>query len=122
MKKLIIMDSQEIIGIECKDCSYRSFPKRSFCPSCRSKNLKDWKVPLEGAIYSYTIVHFPIDKYEDAPYYVGLISVNQEKKPLLTAKLAFKNEKDLQIGVKTYLSVLKNFGPYQRNILVATIG
>ena len=115
------MDSQQIIGIECVDCSYKSFPKRLFCPSCHGKNLKEWKVPGQGTIYSYTIVHFPIEKYEDAPYFVGLIAVEKENKPLLTAKLLFNDEKTLKIGQNVTLSVNNKFGPFQRNILIATV-
>ena len=115
------MSIQEIIGSKCADCSNKTFPKRKFCPACRSTNLKDWLVPSEGIIYSYTIVNFPIEKYEDSPYYVGLVSTEGVNKPLITAKITFQNESKLQIGQKVHISVNKNFGPYNRNILVASI-
>ena len=116
-----IMSSQKILGVQCTSCSTKTFPKRNFCPNCRSTQLKDWAVPLEGVIYSFTIVHFPIEKYDEAPYYVGLISFESDKKPLITAKLSFQNEENLKIGKSVHLSVIKNFGPYQRNIVIATI-
>ena len=115
------MDSQDILGIQCSDCSTKTFPKRNFCPNCRSTKLVEWKVPTEGIIYSYTIVNFPIEKYEDGPYYVGLISVEKNKKPLITAQIKFDDGNNLKIGQKVHLSVNKNFGPYNRNIVVASI-
>lgn len=115
------MSSQEILGVQCTSCSTKTFPKRNFCPNCRGTKLKDWIVPSEGVIYSFTIVHFPIEKYENAPYYVGLISFESDKKPLITAQLSFQKEENLQIGKNVTLSVNKNFGPYQRNIVIATL-
>ena len=112
---------QDIIGVQCLDCSAQTFPKRNFCPNCRSSNLTDWSVPRQGLIYSYTIVNFPIDKYDDAPYYVGLISVGSNKKPLITAQIRFSDADKLKIGQIVTLSVNKNFGPYNRNIVIASI-
>lgn len=112
---------QDIIGIQCSNCSTKSFPKRNFCPNCRNTNLNEWLVPQKGSIYSYTIVNFPIDKYEDAPYYVGLISVGSERKPLITAQIKFTDVSKLKIGQIVSLSVNKNFGPYNRNIIVAKL-
>lgn len=115
------MSTQEILGVQCTSCSTKTFPKRNFCPNCRSTKLLEWKVPREGVIYSYTIVHFPIEKYDDAPYYVGLISVGSDKKPLITAKLSFKDSTKLKIGQTVHLSVNLSYGFYQRNILVASL-
>ncbi len=112
---------QELIGIHCSACFTKTFPKREFCPNCRSRELTEWNVPQQGTIYSYTVINFPIDKYDDAPYYVGLIAVSSEKKPLITAQLKFKEGQDLQIGQKVTLAVIKNYGPYQRNIVIATL-
>ncbi len=115
------MTTEEIIGVQCTSCSTKTFPKRNFCPNCRSMKLQKWKVPTKGVIYSYTIVHFPIEKYDDAPYYVGLISVESDKKPLITAKLSFKDLSKLKIGQTVSLMVNKNFGPFNRNIIVASV-
>lgn len=112
---------QEIIGVQCSVCSEKTFPKRNFCPNCRSTNLVDWTVPNQGTIYSYTIVNFPIEKYDEAPYYVGLIAVSSDKKPLITAQVKFQKDENLKIGQKASLSVLNNFGPYHRNIIIATL-
>lgn len=115
------MSTQELIGVQCSDCSTKTFPKRTFCPSCRSTNLKDWNVPSKGVIYSYTIVNFPIERYEDAPYYVGLISVESTSKPLITAQLKFSEPEKIKIGQNVTLSVNNNFGPFNRTIVLASI-
>ena len=115
------MSSQELIGVQCSDCSTKTFPKRTFCPSCRSTNLKNWNVPSKGIIYSYTIVNFPIDRYENAPYYVGLISVESENKPLITAQIKVDDVNKLKIGQNVTLSVNNNFGPFNRTIVLALI-
>ena len=115
------MSIQELIGVQCSDCSAKTFPKRTFCPSCRSTNLKDWIVPSKGVIYSYTIVNFPIDHYEDAPYYVGLISVEKTDKPLITAQLKVDEPNKIKIGQNVTLSVNNNFGPFNRTIVIASI-
>ena len=118
---MILMSSQEIIGIQCKDCITKSFPKRLFCPNCRSMNLSAWTVPSKGVIYSFTIVNFPIDRYEDAPYYVGLISVGSTNKPLITAQIKVDDANKIKIGQNVTLSVNNNFGPFNRSIVLASI-
>lgn len=115
------MSKQGLIGVQCSNCSTKTFPKRTFCPSCRSTSLKEWIVPSKGVIYSYTIVNFPIDRYEDAPYYVGLISVEATAKPMITAQLKFSTPEQIKIGQNVTLSVNNNFGPFKRTIVLASI-
>ena len=115
------MSTHELIGVQCSNCSTKTFPKRSFCPSCRSTKLKDWNVPSKGSIYSYTIVNFPIDQYDDAPYYVGLISVEDTNKPLITAQLRVNETNKLKIGQNVTLFVNNKYGPFNRTIVVASV-
>ena len=97
------MNSNNVIGIECKKCHYKTFPKRVFCPNCSSTEHSEWIVPSEGSIFSYTIVNFPLSKYEKAPYTVALVAVDgSNKKPLITARL---NTSEISIGQKVNLSL-----------------
>lgn len=47
--------------------------------------------------------------------------MSSEKKPLITAQLKFNDSNSLQIGQKVNLAVIKNYGPFNRNIVLATL-
>jgi uncharacterized OB-fold protein len=112
---------KKIMGIQCRDCYHKTYPKRMFCPNCRSSNLNPWELPTTGFIHSFTVINFPLEKYEASPYFVGLISFEINTKPLVTVNLVSKNTNNLKIGQSVNLSVNNNYGPFNRIVLEATI-
>ena len=110
-----------ISGIVCTNCGKNTYPKRIFCPSCRNKNVKDWLLPTEGTIFSFTVVNFPLEHYTNAPYYVGLISLNNDNKTLVTAKIVSKDAQSITIGQYVTLLVNKFTESGELDILVAHV-
>ena len=41
-------------------------------------DINSWEYPLTGEIYSYTTVNFPIQGYENPPYYIGLVKLEEK--------------------------------------------
>ena len=109
--------TDKIIGQLCTNCQTKIFPRRSFCPNCRKTKFSDWEVPTEGVIYSFTTVNFPLDKYESPPYLVGLISVNEDEKNIVTARL---KQNQIKIGQKVKLEVGTFPETKDLKILIAT--
>lgn len=54
---------------ECAACSRMTFPPKSFCPHCWSREVRWRDVPTGGAIYTQTVVHIaPAIFAHEAPY------------------------------------------------------
>lgn len=110
-----------IIGKSCTACKNKIYPVRSFCPACKKTTFEDWLVPTEGTIFSFTKVNFPLNKYENPPYYVGLISMDPSNKPLLTVRIINKADREIKINQKVHIE-LKNYKESgQKRILTATL-
>ena len=112
------MSNNNLTGTECKQCHYKTFPRRIFCPSCSGIEFNEWQVPNNGSVFSYTVVNFPLNKYEKAPYTVALIKVGDlEKKPLITARV---KTSEVTIGQNVNLTLEKYEETGDRLILTAT--
>ena len=65
--------------IQCNQCQKLIFPIRTFCNNCRSSNLEKISISNKGILYSFTTVHYPLSKYDNPPYFVGLVALNDNK-------------------------------------------
>ena len=88
-------------ALECNQCQKNIFPPRKFCNNCRSENLNEITLSKKGKIYSFTTIHYPLSKYDNPPYFVGLISLNDNKLKV-TARIETNDLKNIKIdqGVK----------------------
>ena len=82
----------------CRACAKFHFYPRSTCPHCGSVELAWQAVSGKGEVYSYTLMNdAPAGFEEQAPYYVGLIKLNEG--PLVTAQLTDLGSEKVEIGM-----------------------
>ena len=44
------------VGIECKDCNNKSFPKSEYCSKCGGNNLEEYQLVKTGKLLQYSQV------------------------------------------------------------------
>lgn len=98
------MSINTIVGKKCGNCQNIIFPVRLFCNNCRSTDLSDYNLPLKGKIYSFTTVHYPLSHYNNPPYYVGLISFDNDD-TIITARIELGNKEKIEIDQEVELKV-----------------
>lgn len=47
----------DLIGSRCVDCGAVFFPRTPICDGCLSEDLREYRLPRAGVIYSYTVMH-----------------------------------------------------------------
>ncbi len=99
--------SSNLEALQCNNCQKVIFPKRKFCNNCRSTNLNNFTISRTGKLYSFTTVHYPLSKYDNPPYYVGLVSLNDNTLKV-TARIEAKNKEDIKLDQEVEVSI-KNF-------------
>lgn len=63
-------------GIRCKSCGKISYPPRSSCPYCHSKDVEVVKLPERGKVVSFSLLRSPPKGFEGyVPYYVAVIEL-----------------------------------------------
>jgi uncharacterized OB-fold protein len=87
-----------LIGSKCTNCNGVYFPPRVVCPKCRRKGIiENIQFKGKGKIYSYSIVHTPIDDFKIiAPYAVAIVELDEGAK--LTTQLVDCDINEIEIG------------------------
>ncbi len=49
-------DKANLIGTECGDCGFHTFPPSTVCPSCMSLNVRPLPLSPVGKLYSFTTI------------------------------------------------------------------
>lgn len=98
-----------LIGSACGACGAEYFPQRKICPNCRRKgNLVEKKMPEEGKILSYTLVHSAPAGFElESPYHLALIELANGVRVL--AQLADSPADKVAIGAPVKMVFRKIF-------------
>jgi uncharacterized OB-fold protein len=85
-------------GTRCRNCADLRFPPVLVCCQCQSRDLGVFDFSGKGAVYSFSTVYSPLDRFEDvAPYVVALIEL--EEGPRVTAQLTDVSPNDVKIGM-----------------------
>jgi len=64
-------------GIKCRSCGRESYPPRSSCPYCHSKDVEVTALPTKGKIVSYSLLRSPPKGFEEyVPYYVAVVELD----------------------------------------------
>ena len=64
------------IGVECSDCSKKSFPFTKRCPNCGSNNVGEYKLAEKGKIVQFSQINQTSEVMMDyAPYAIGIIEL-----------------------------------------------
>lgn len=63
----------------CENCERAQFPPAARCRTCHQREIEWRKSGLKGTLHSFSLVHRAPTKafIADAPYYVGLIDLNE---------------------------------------------
>ncbi len=87
-----------LVGEVCPHCEAKLFPPRDVCPHCGGEAKQVYPFSGKGEVYSYTLMtDAPAGFEEQAPYYVGLIKLNEG--PLVTAQLTDLGSEKVEIGM-----------------------
>ncbi len=64
------------IGIECKDCSAKTFPYSTHCPKCGGENITEYQISEKGKIVQFSQVYQTAkEMMSNVPYAVGIIEL-----------------------------------------------
>lgn len=76
-----------LIGVKCTNCGEKFFPPRHFCPECRRMSrLEDFKMKGIGTVVTYTIIHTPMEGFENqVPYILAIIKLSDG--PTITTQI-----------------------------------
>lgn len=98
-----------LFGSACETCGAEYFPQRKLCPACRRKGkLVEKKMPEEGKIISYTLVHSAPAGFElESPYHLALIELANGVRVL--AQLADSPAERVAIGAQVKMVFRKIF-------------
>ncbi|MFG1266087.1 Zn-ribbon domain-containing OB-fold protein [Xanthobacter aminoxidans] len=90
-------------GGRCRACGALSFPKAAVCTECLSLDVETVRLPDEGRLYSYSIVH-QAPKGWDVPYVLGYVDLPDGVRVLAhidapPASIAIDQKVRLSVGV-----------------------
>jgi uncharacterized OB-fold protein len=57
-------DGGELLASKCKSCGQIYFPPRKRCIECYGQQMEEIKLSKTGKLYTYTIVHMPVQNYK----------------------------------------------------------
>lgn len=74
-----------LVGEQCPHCEVKIFPPRDICPNCHGEAKVQYQFSGKGEVYSSTIMYDAPSGFENTPYQVALIKLDEG--PILTAQL-----------------------------------
>jgi uncharacterized OB-fold protein len=98
-------------GSLCGSCGKVSFPRKSICPGCLSKeNLEEKVLSRQGELYSYSVAHVAPEGFK-APYAFGLVVLPEGLRLFSILQDCEPFEEVLKIGLPVQLdlgAIVKN--------------
>lgn len=86
----------------CKKCGNVHFPPRLVCVKCKGREFETYKLPWEGKIVTYSVIHTPPAPFaDDAPYCIAIVEVQEGVK--LTCQVVDIDFDKLAIGQEVKL-------------------
>jgi uncharacterized OB-fold protein len=91
---------------KCNKCGKISFPPRLVCPECKERKFITVKLPSEGKIVTFTIIHVgPKEFADETPYAVGIVELKNGVK--ITAQIVDCNLDKIAIDQKVKIEFRK---------------
>ncbi|MEE9474571.1 MAG: Zn-ribbon domain-containing OB-fold protein [Candidatus Hydrothermarchaeaceae archaeon] len=89
-----------LIGTKCLKCEEIYFPPRRFCPKCRRlSRLEKFKLEGKGEIVTYTVIHTPMQGFEEQiPYILAIVKLSDG--PMITTQIADCEIGEVEVGMK----------------------
>jgi uncharacterized OB-fold protein len=82
---------------KCTGCGEVSFPPRSICPGCSSKNFETVKLSEEGTIVTFTVIRVASEKFaKQTPFVVGIVELADGVR--ITTQIADVDVDSISIG------------------------
>lgn len=75
-------DGYALKGCECRVCGWKSFPLRTICPGCSSRELLETPLDGHGSLYSFSTVH--VSSSRATPYTIGYVDLDDGVRLLAT--------------------------------------
>jgi hypothetical protein len=84
---------------KCSGCGYIAFPPRLICPKCKGRAFESVRLPKEGKILTYTVIHIPATPFKDeAPFAIAVVEL--EGGARITSQVVDCDPTSLKIGQK----------------------
>jgi len=62
---------------KCKGCGKIHFPPRLVCNGCQGREFETVRLPDEGKIHSFTVIHTPASQFKDlAPFALAVVELD----------------------------------------------
>ena len=89
----------------CSKCDKYHFPPRLIC-QCGNRELEKRKLPDEGELLTFTIIHTPGSQFQDErPFAIGIIELAPGAR--ITAQIADTPFDEIKIGMKVKIEFRK---------------
>ena len=88
-----------LMGSECSDCGFATFPPRADCPECLSGRFTYRESSGRGSIYTYSRIAAAPTGFEDvAPFVVGVVDLEEGGRALAWFGESIPDQ-DIEIGM-----------------------
>ncbi len=86
----------------CTQCKTVYFPPRQICSECKSTGFESYKLPDEGRIVTYSVIHVPPKEFAGTvPYTTAIVELTDGVR--LTTQIADAEPDDVSIGAPVRL-------------------
>ena len=80
------------LGIECTECSSKTFPFSQQCPKCSSMNVKEYKISNSGKIIHFAQVSQTAkEMMANVPYVIGIVELDRIEPDKILLGVGFFN-------------------------------
>jgi scaffold protein (connect acetoacetyl-CoA thiolase and HMG-CoA synthase) len=88
-------------GARCQACGKTTFPARRVCPECRGTNFEPQKLPREGKLMTWTVIHVAAAGFaRQTPYAVGIVELSEGVR--VTAQIVDCDPEELRVGIAVH--------------------
>jgi uncharacterized OB-fold protein len=87
---------RELMIKHCTVCGRHLYPRRIFCPNCRSSELEWVKARGTGRVYSFSTIYRAPDREMEVPYTNGIVELDEGV--YLFGRLVGKEHEAIAIG------------------------
>jgi len=96
----VFLKDGRLMGSECKDCGYKSFPPRADCPECLSDNYSFNEISGQGEINTFSVIAAAPTGFEsEVPYTIAVVDLIEGGRLLAWTGESLKDE-EVKIGMK----------------------
>lgn len=90
----------------CRKCKKVFFPPRRKCDGCGGEAFETFRLPLEGKLRTFTVVHTAPERFSKlVPYGVGIVELSNKVR--VTAQIVDADPEELKTGMPVRLEFRK---------------